>query len=141
MKRAFSMVAVAVCVSLGAGIFAADFKQYPGATVDERATSESNEAALAAKMTNVRSTIYTTPDPFPKVASFYKAIAREYAMPGASGTAGKPKKRGKHDLWEAYFIFDNAPNLAASKLWVKVQRPYIGEDVREVTAVVVTEKK
>jgi len=46
-----------------------------------------------------------------------------------------------YDLWEAYFIFDGAQDLANSKLWVKVQRPYIGEDIRDVTAIVVSEKK
>jgi len=40
-----------------------------------------------------------------------------------------------------FFIFDGAEDLTSSKLWVKVQRPYIGEDVRDVTAIVVTEKK
>ncbi|MGQ9569350.1 MAG: hypothetical protein ACUVUQ_00630, partial [Thermodesulfovibrionales bacterium] len=78
-----------------------------------------------------------------KVSSFYKGIAKEYSMPRASGTSGKPRKSDlfEGDLWEAYFIFDGAKDLASSKLWVKVQRPHIGEDVRDVTAIVVTEKK
>ncbi|MGQ9638583.1 MAG: hypothetical protein ACUVT6_12465, partial [Thermodesulfobacteriota bacterium] len=76
-----------------------------------------------------------------KVSSFYKGIAKEYSMPRASGTSGKPKKYEKYDLYEAFFIFDGAKDLASSKLWVKVQRPYIGEDVRDITAIVVSEKK
>ena len=122
-------------------VFAAEFKPYPGAQVDEQATRESQEMAAAAKITNVQSSIYTTPDSFAEVASFYKGIAREYAMPHASGTTGKPKKYETHELYEAYFIFDGANDLAGSKLWVKVQRPFIGGDVRDVTAIVVTEKK
>ncbi len=62
-------------------------------------------------------------------------------MPRSSGVSGKPKKYGKYDLYEAYFIFDGAKDLAGSKLWVKVQRPYIGEDIRDVTAIVLSEKK
>ncbi len=120
---------------------AADFKPYPGAKLDNKATKEANEAARAAKMTNVKSAIYTTSDSFQKVASFYKGMANEYAMPRASGVSGKPNKYGKYDLFEAYFIFDSAKDLAGSKLWIKVQRPYIGEDVRDVTAIVVTEKE
>jgi hypothetical protein len=124
-------------------LFAAEFKLYPGAKMDEKATKEAQEAALAAKMSNVKATIYTTKDSFQKVASFYKGIAKEHIMPRASGTSGKPRKSDlfEGDLWEAFFIFDGAKDLASSKLWVKVQRPYIGEDVRDVTAIVVTEKK
>jgi hypothetical protein len=120
---------------------AAEFKLYPGAKIDETATQEARKAAAAAKMTGVRSTIYTTPDSFDKVASFYKGIAKEYSMPRASGTSGKPKKYETYDLWEAFFIFDGRKDLSASKLWIKIQRPFIGEEIRDVTAVFVTEKK
>ncbi len=122
-------------------ISAAEFKPYLGAKVDEKATQESRNAAKAAKMANVQSTVYTTSDSFSRVASFYKEITTEYTMPRASGTTGKPRKLGSYDLYEAYFIFDGAKDLAGSKIWVKVQRPFIGEDVRDVTAIVVTEKK
>jgi len=120
---------------------AADFKLYPGARLDAAATGQAAKAAAEAKMTNMKTSIYSTPDAFGKVAKFYSAIAVEYAMPRASGVSGKPKKYDKYDLYEAYFVFDGAKDLAASKLWVKVQRPYIGEDVRDVTAIVVSEKK
>lgn len=122
-------------------LFAAEFKLYPGAKMDEKATKEAQEAALAAKMSNVKATIYTTQESFQKVASFYKGIAKEHMMPRASGTSGKPKKYEGYDLYEAFFIFDGAKDLSTSKLWVKVQRPYIGEDVLDVTAIVVSEKK
>jgi len=121
--------------------FAADFKLYPGAKIDEKVTKEANESAAVAKMSGTKATIYTTTDSFQKVASFYKGIAKEYAMPRASGTSGKPKKYEKFDLWEAYFILDGAKDLASSKLWVKIQRPLIGDNVRDLTAIVVSEKK
>lgn len=130
MTFAFSMVSSA-----------AEFKPYPGAKTDETATREAREAAAAAKVAGGKLTIYTTPDPFEKVASFYKGIAKEYSMPRASGTSGKPKKYEKYELWEAFFIFDGAKDLASSKLWIKVQRPFIGEEIRDVTAIVVSEKK
>ncbi|HPW17836.1 MAG TPA: hypothetical protein PLP83_05590 [Candidatus Aminicenantes bacterium] len=117
------------------------WKPYPGAKVDEETTNAANEAATAANRTNVRTTIYTTPDSFSKVASFYAKIAQEYLMPMASGTTGEPKKFEEHDLYEAYFIFDGAKDLAGSKLWVKVQRPHIGLDVRDVTAILLSETK
>jgi hypothetical protein len=34
-------------------------------------------------------TVYTTGDPFAKVAAFYKGIGTEYMMPRASGTSGQ----------------------------------------------------
>ncbi|MGB3976943.1 MAG: hypothetical protein WBM02_11640 [bacterium] len=138
-KNSLILIVVACLFSVMAS--AAEFKPYPGAKVDEQATQESLEAAKAAKMTDVQSTIYTTSDSFSSVAAFYKGIGKEYTMPMASGTSGEPKKYGKYDLWEAYFIFDGAEDLAGSKLWVKVQHPFIGEDVRDVTVIVVTEKK
>lgn len=121
-------------------VFAAEFKPYAGAKIDEKAAKEAMEAAQAAKMSKVKATIYTTTDSFQAVSSFYKGIAKEYTMPRASETTGKPKKYEKYDLYEAFFIFDGAKDLANSKLWVKVQRPYIGEDVRDVTAIMVSEK-
>jgi hypothetical protein len=120
---------------------AAEFVLYPGATLDEAATKEAMEAAAAAKMTGVKTAIYTTSDAFAKVAKFYQGMGTEYAMPRASGVSGQPKKSAEYDLWEAYFILDGAKGLASSKRWVKVQRPYIGEAVQDVTAIVVTEKK
>jgi hypothetical protein len=141
-KKSYRIIVAAFLLFLCAPVaLAGEWKPYPGAKVDEQATRESNEAAAAAKMTNVRSTIYTPSDSFDKVASFYKGIAKEYSMPRASGTTGKPKRYEKYDLYEAYFIFDGAKDLAGSKLWVKVQRPYIGEDVHDVTAIMVTQKK
>ncbi len=140
MKRSWCILAMCVGLAFSAALHAAEFKPYPGARIDEKATGEANEAARAAKMTNVKSTIYTTSDSFEKVSSFYKDIAREVAMPRSSGTAGPPKKYEQYDLWEAYFIFDDAKDLAGSKLWVKIQRPYIGEEVRNLTAIILTQK-
>lgn len=138
--RTLCLVAV-MTFALLMGSYAAELKTYPGAKLDETATREVREAAAAAKMTGVTPTVYTTPDPFEKVTSFYKGLGKEYVMPRASGTSGKPKKFEKYELWEAFFIFDGAKDLATSKLWLKVQRPHIGEEVRDVTAIVVSEKK
>lgn len=140
MKRSLSIfMTMVLFFSLSA--VAAEFKLYPGAKIEEKAPQQSREMARAGKMTNVQSTIYTTSDSFEKVASFYKGIAKEYMMPYSSGTSGKPKKYEKYDLYESFFIFDGSKDLAGSKLWVKIQRPYIGEDVRDVTAIVLSEKK
>lgn len=140
MKKVFYII-LSIVFIYAALVFASEFKVYPGAKIDEKTTKEANEAAQGAKMSNVKSTIYTTTDSFPKVTSFYKGMSKEYIMPRASGTSGKPKKYEKYDLYEAFFIFDDAKDLASSKLWVKVQRPYIGNDVRDITVILVTEKK
>lgn len=140
MKRNVLMALLLTMVFLSISV-AGDFNLYPGAKLDEKATKEARDMAAAAKMTNVKASIYTTADSFAKVTSFYQSIAKEYSMPRASGSSGKPKKYEKYDLWEAYFIFDGAKDLGTSKLWIKIQRPYIGEDVRDVTAIVVSEKK
>ncbi|NLI82120.1 MAG: hypothetical protein GX443_10605 [Deltaproteobacteria bacterium] len=140
MRAMFSscLVGLAILVTI---VSAGEFQLYPGAKMDEQATQEAKEAAAAAKMTDTRTAIYTTADAFAKVVGFYQGKAVEHAMPSASGSTGKPNKYEEYDLWEAYFIFDGAKNLADSKLWIKVQRPYIGDNVRDVTAIVVTEKR
>ncbi len=142
MKKAALVISL-IAIVLSCLALAADFKPYPGAKIDEKATKEANEFAAAAKKSGTKATVYTTTDSFQKVASFYNKIAKEIAMPRASGTSGKPRKSDlfEGDLWEAYFIFDDAKDLASSKLWVKVQRPYVGEEIRDVTAIVVSEKK
>lgn len=148
MKKAGSVVAVVVVFAAGSILAAAAFKPYPGARLDERATRDANAAGKEAGIDLV-TTVYTTGESFAKVAAFYKAIAAEYSMPRASGTAGKPKKQAQYDLYEAYFIFDGASNLAQSRLWVKVQRPAIAlyaegpesEEVKDVTVIIVSEKK
>ncbi len=141
MKITRYVLAISACLIFGVAANAAEFKAYPGAQIDEKATKEANDAARTANMSNVKATIYTTKDSFQEVSSFYKGIATENMMPRSSGTTGNPKKYGNYELYEAFFIFDGAKDLAGSKLWIKVQRPYIGEEVRDVTAIVVTEKK
>jgi hypothetical protein len=128
-----------------------EFKPYPGARIDEKATQESRRVTVESGMPGIHPTIYTTSDPFEKVYAFYQGMAKEYQMPGRA--KGKPKMLPSgQELKEAYFILDGAGDLMSSKLWVKVQRPYIGEiklegrnpkyeDVRDLTAIVVSEKK
>ncbi len=128
---------------------AADFKPYPGAKIDEKATKEATgimkEAGISGK-----TTIHTTSDSFEKVYSFYKKSAKEYKMPQEEGVKKLPSGQ---ELREAYFIFDGAKDITTSKLWIKIQRPYIGsiemgkdfqvkyKDVRDVTAITVSEQK
>lgn len=151
MKKA-AYVLLSMAFLFSAVAFAADFKPYPGAKIDEKATQEANQMAAGSKMGKApKSTIYTTGDSFDKVFDFYKGMAKEYKMPHQK--EGKVKKLPSgQELKEAYFIFDGANDLMSSKLWIKIQRPYIGrvkmegfqakyEDVRDVTAIVLAEQK
>jgi hypothetical protein len=125
---------VAALLGMLVDVSAAEFKVYPGAKLDDRATKAATDAAQSAGM-HASATIYTAGDAFDKVAAYYRNLGTEYNMPMASGTAGKPKKHEGFELWEAYFIFDGAKDLSASKSWAKVQRPGIGlypEDLRDI---------
>ena len=125
------------------------FSVYPGATKFTPPASQENREAMKALPPDTQASYYLTDDSFEKVVAFYKCHAKEYTMPFA-------KKGGKlpngQELKEAYFIFDAAKDLMTSKNWAKIQRPYIGavgfkggmpeyHDIRDVTAIVVTEKK
>ena len=147
MKRASSIVSsfIVLLFPFLTMSFAAEFKPYPGAKVDEKATKEARQETGVTT-----TTIYTSSDPFDKVHAFYKGIAREYRMPPPEGPFNL---RAGGTLKEAYFIFDEHPDIMSSKNWIKIQRPYLGrmksaltpnpkyvediyEDIRDVTVII-----
>jgi hypothetical protein len=81
------------------------------------------------------------------VYAHFKTSAREFKMIGSRVR----KLPNGQELRDAFFILDAGESLAASKNWVKIQRPYIGQfglarnsaptDIRDVTAIVVTKQK
>jgi hypothetical protein len=147
MKLLKSMVFAIVMVFFGIMIVsAADFKVYPGAKIDEKLTKEANDygakAAASSKMAVPKATIYTTGDAYEKVHSFYKGVGKEYQMPNVSGT--KNTLPSGKELKYSFYIFDGAKDLMSSKLFAKIQRPYIGMDMKEgpdMTYIIVSEKK
>jgi hypothetical protein len=129
-----------------AGVLAwsADFKPYPGSKVDEEAAAEYRKimADMPPQARSIEASFYLTADAFEKVRAFYGGLARPYQMPGRAGVPHK--LLNGQELKEAYFIFDDAPDLATSRLWIKVQRPYVSfdhEHIRDITAIVVSRKK
>ena len=107
MKK-LSYVLLSMVFIFSAVAFAADFKPYPGAKIDEKATQEANQSAAGSKMGKApKSTIYTASDSFDKVFDFYRGMAKEFKMPHQK--EGKVKKLPSgQELKEAYFIFDGA---------------------------------
>ena len=144
LGMALLILAVATDVS-GQG-----FRVYPAATRFTPPDTERTREAMKALPPDTEASYYLTNDAFEKVVAFYKDIGKEYTMP-------YPKKGAKlpngQELKEAYFIFDGAKDIVSSKSWAKVQRPYIGwvefkpgsvpqyQDVRDVTAIVASQKK
>jgi hypothetical protein len=125
------------------------FKAYPGATKYKPPDTEESREAAKALPAGTESVIYLSNDSFEKVFAFYKDLGKEYAMPGMKRNKTLPSGQ---PLTEAYFIFDGAADLAASRNWAKIQRPYVGSvtfkggkpeynDVRDITAIVVLQKK
>lgn len=147
MKRVRVTVLSVLMVFMAAMLVsAADFKVYPGAKIDEKLTKESNDfaakSAAGSKMAVPKATIYTTGEAYEKVYSFYKGVGKEYQMPNVSGT--KNKLPSGKELKYSFFIFDGANDLMSSKHWAKIQRPYIGMDMKEgpdMTYIIVSEKK
>jgi hypothetical protein len=131
-------------VALGQGL-----KVYPGAKKYTPPDTEQMREAAKAMPPGMQSTIYITDDGYEKVVAFYRAVGKEYAVPGMRKGTKLPSGQ---ELQQAYFIFDGAANLGVSKNWAKVQRPHIGwvelksgepeyKDVRDGTAIVLVEKK
>jgi hypothetical protein len=142
-RTAFAVVTIFIAVMV---VSAADFKVYSGAKIDEKLTKEAADfaakSAAGSKMAVPKATIYTTGDAYEKVYSFYKGVGKEFQMPNVSGT--KNKLPSGKELKSSFFIFDGAKDLMSSKLFAKIQRPYIGMDMKEgpdLTYIIVSEKK
>jgi len=150
MRKAIFILAFGIFFCLPVLGFSASFKVYPGAKLEDAYVPKQSE--IEAKVSKApKVIIFTTNDLFENVVAFYRGIGREYRMPGMGG---KPMKLSSgQELKEAYFIFDNAPDLGTSKHWVKIQRPYlIGtqtgegfqgkfEKIRDVTVIIEEDRR
>jgi hypothetical protein len=108
-----------------------NFKQYPGAKLDDKISPPSS--------TRLQTQIYVSPDSYDKVVAFYKPLYKEYAMP----SGGPMLPSGKQIQW-SFFLVDGAKDLSESKSWIKIQYPYVGsqdfKDIRNVTVIQVVSK-
>ena len=130
MKKAWCGIITILVLLLTLSVtYAGDFKVYPGAKLDEQLTKEAVQQAAQANVDS-KPSIYVTDDSFDKVYSFYQVIGREYQMPYAKPGKVQRLPSGK-ELKAAFFIFDGASDLAGSKQWIKIQRPYIGPGMKE----------
>lgn len=149
--------AAALTATLSTAAWAADPGLYPGAKVDAAITKK---AQAEAPMGLGPSSVATTTDSFEKVMAFYKAAGTEVRIggpgagyerelpstlkPGAGAGSGLKVK-------QVMVILDGAPDLATSKNWVAITRPFIFnarpegdkmvyEDIRDITAIIVSKK-
>ena len=130
MKKAWCGIITILIVSLTLTVvYAEDFKVYPGAKLDEQLTKEAVQQAAQANVDS-KPSIYVTDDSFDKVYGFYQGIGKEYQMPYAKPDKVQRLPSGK-ELKGAFFIFDGASDLASSKKWIRIQRPYIGPGMKE----------
>jgi hypothetical protein len=125
----FVIVVGVLLVAVNPPCLAQDFKPYPSAKLDEKASREASAAAPGKQ-----SQVFTAEDTFEKVYSFYKGLYKEYTMSSSS-----PKLPSGQPLRWAFFILDGGKDLASSKYWMKIQRPYVGgadgQEIRDITVV------
>jgi hypothetical protein len=150
MKTGAFILTFVIFFTFSTAVFAASFKVYPGAKVED--VYETKQSEAGTKMSKgPKVIIFTTNDFFENVVAFYRGTGREYRVPGSSG---KPiKLPSGQELKEAYFIFDNAADIMTSKHWIKIQRPYLSRErtregspgkygaVREITAIIEEDKR
>lgn len=152
--------AAALTAVFSAGAWAADPGLYPGARLDPEITKK---AQAAAPMGMGPSSVATTTDSFEKVMAFYKAAGTEVRIgqrPGQPDTGYerelpnslKPGGPGSGiKVKQVMVILDGAPDLATSKNWVSITRPFIFnarpegnkliyEDIRDITAIIVSKQ-
>jgi hypothetical protein len=119
---------------------------YPGARVDVPSTQQARN--ISAGQPDLEITVYNTADPYYKVFAFFQKKGKEFKTLGSNAR----KLPNGWELHDAFFILDDAPTMASSKRWVKLQYPYIGQygltrntsgqyDIRNVTAIVFSAKK
>jgi len=151
MKRNGIVPRVVLLAAIGLALTAlpsraGDFKAYPGATLDAKASEAASAAAAAAGLSQ-KSTVYTSADEFEKVVAFYGSTGTVIPLPASMASGTKlPDGRVVHTAW---ISLDGSTSLATSKRWIAVHHPYVGtvdasgkaQDVREVTAITLTEAK
>ncbi len=150
MKTGAFILTFVIFLTFSTAVFAASFKVYPGAKVEDIYETKQPEGGTKVSK-GPKVIIFTTNDFFENVVAFYRGTGREYRMPG---TGGKPTKLSSgQELKEAYFIYDNAADIMTSKHWIKIQRPYLSRErtkeglqgkygaVREVTAIIEEDKR
>jgi hypothetical protein len=125
----FLFVVGMILISVNLSCLAQDFKPYPDAKLDEKSSREASGAAPGKQ-----SEVYTTGDAFEKVYAFYKGLYKEYKMSSSS-----PKLPSGQQIRWAFFILDGGKDLASSKYWMKIQRPYVagadGQEIRDITVI------
>ncbi len=143
-KRTYRLIAV-LTFALTSLSLAQEFKRYKSAKPDTAATEEAMR--LAAMDPGLEVSVYVTSDPFEKVYEFYKSVGHEYQMTGKRAR----KLPNGQELRDAFILLDSEKNIVTSKMWVKIQRPYIGAgldrkgvpttEIRDVTAIVLSQRK
>jgi hypothetical protein len=144
--RIVSVIVLLMCVFAPGpmDVRAGGFKSYPGATLDEKASLDAN-AALDTAAGTCKLTIYLSPDPYDKVVHFYKAHGREHSI-FANVPTFKGLLPGGKELRKTAVILDGADDIADTRLWVQIQRPFILDvkmtghtpefrDVRDLTGI------
>ena len=128
MRKSISLLAGLLFAFSTLGL-AQDFKPYTGAKLDDKASREAS-AAVPGK----ESQVYTTGDSLDKVYAFYKSTYKEFSM----RSTGPTLPSGQQVKWY-FFILDGGTTLANSKLWMKIQHPYVGgaddKDIRDLTII------
>src|SRR5450755_2007525 len=128
MRRSISLLA-GIVIAFSTLCLAQEFKPYTGAKLDDKASREASAAAPGKQ-----SEVYTTGDSLDKVYAFYKGMYKEFSM----RSTGPKLPSGQQVKWY-FFILDGGTTLANSKLWMKIQRPYVGgadgTDIRDVTII------
>jgi hypothetical protein len=123
-------------------------KLYPGAVKYTPPETEQNKQFADTVRPGTTITAYFTDDPFEKVLAFYRGLGKEYTSPNMKAE----KLPDGQEVKKAFLIFDGAPDLVTSKRWASIRHPFIGSvtrdngepqypDIRDVTEIVVTEKK
>ena len=128
MRKSLSLLA-GLLFAFSTLSLAQEFKPYTGAKLDDKASREASAAAPGKQ-----SEVYTTGDSLDKVYAFYKDMYKEFSM----RTAGPKLPSGQQVKWY-FFILDGGTTLANSKLWLKIQHPYVGgadgTDIRDLTII------
>ena len=125
-------------------VLAGEFKPYPGATLDKKATEEANKS-MGPDQSTCKLSVYLTPDAYDKAVQFYKGMGTEHPI-----FANVPKFKGQlpvgEELRKTAVILDGVSEVGDSSLWVQIQHPFILEvkmkghtpeflDVRDLTGI------
>lgn len=106
---------------------AGHFIPYPGASRYVPSNTEANRQWTDALRPGIVITAWLSEEKFEQVLGFYRAVGGEFKPPDPLPAEKLPSGQV---IQRTFVILDGAPDLATSRHWIRIQRPFTAAAAR-----------